>query len=88
MIPDEVNYILKSEIRLYILISLKKEAKTPTELIQNEKYHISHISSNLKDLQEKNYVKLINPKVRKNKLFTLTKEGKEILKKISKLTKI
>ncbi|GAA5819198.1 MAG: conserved hypothetical protein [Methanobrevibacter sp. CfCl-M3] len=76
----DLIFILKSEIRFYILISIKNKNKTPTELTKNNKYHITHISYNLKKLEEKEYIKCVNPNNRKNKQFSISTKGKEVLK--------
>lgn len=85
MIDENLMYILKSEIRFHIILSLKEEPKSPIELT-SKKFYISHISSNLKKLVEKNYVKCITPQIRKNKKYTLTDKSKKIIKKLNKLT--
>lgn len=84
MINKELMYILKSEIRLHIILSLKEFPKSPKELSTNS-FYISHISYNLKDLMEKGYVKCITPDTRKNKKFTLTKKSYEILKNLKEI---
>ena len=66
MIKKELMYILKSEIRLYIILSLNEYPKSPKEL-SSKQFYISHISNNLKDLIEKEYVICITPDLRKNK---------------------
>ena len=86
MLDDEMMYILKSEIRFHIILSLKDSKKSPKELT-SQKFYITHISSNLNDLLKKGYVKCLNPNKRKNKKFTLTGKSKKIVKKLNNLTK-
>ncbi len=85
MISNELSYILKSNIRFYIIIKLKNDSKTPKEL-SKDNFYITHISSNLKDLEEKEYVICLNPENRKNKKFTLTMKSKKMLEYLHELT--
>ena len=86
MIDRELNYILKSEIRFHIILQLKNGIKTPKEL-SSQKFYLSHISTNLKELENKNYIICINPYARKNKKFKLSKKSEEILNYLHKITK-
>ena len=84
MINSELMYILKSEIRLHIILSLNEFPKSPKELT-NKNFYISHISSNLKDLTEKGYIVCITPNIRKNKKFALTNKSKLLLDNFKEL---
>lgn len=86
MMNKELNYILKSEIRFHIILQLKNGIKTPKEL-SSQKFYLSHISTNLKELENKNYVICINPNDRKNKKYSLTKKSEDILNYLHKITK-
>lgn len=82
---DELSYILKSKIRFYIIISLKNGNKTPKELAS--KYYLSHISTNLKMLNNNGYVTCLNPNDRKNKTFTLTEKSIKMIEYLHEITK-
>ena len=84
MIKEELMYILKSEIRLHIILSLNDYPKSPKELTSKQ-FYISHISYNLKELIEKNYVVCITPDLRKNKKFTLTDKSKKLINDLKEL---
>ena len=86
MIEEELNYILKSEIRFHIILQLKNGIKTPKEL-SSKKFYLTHISANLKELENRNYVICINPYDRKNKKFKLTKKSEELLEYLHEITK-
>lgn len=83
---DETSYILKSKIRFYIIFSLKNGNKTPKELA-SKYYYLSHISTNLKILNNKGYVTCLNPNDRKNKEFTLTEKSIKMIEYLHKITK-
>lgn len=84
MIKRELMYILKSEIRLHIILSLNGYPKSPKELTSKQ-FYISHISYNLKDLIEKDYVVCITPDLRKNKKFALTNKSKMLIENLKEL---
>lgn len=84
MIKKDLMYILKSEIRLHIILSLNEYSKSPKELTSKQ-FYISHISYNLKDLIEKNYVLCITPDLRKNKKFALTNKSKILINDLKEL---
>jgi predicted transcriptional regulator len=85
---SDLIFVLKSEIRFFILISLKNGPKTPTQLTEENKFYITHISTNLKELEEKGLIICINPEKQKNKLFQLTKNGIKLIEEIHKMTKL
>jgi len=86
MDSKDIIFIMKSEIRFYILISLKDKKQTPTELAKNSRFHLSHVSSNLKKLTEADYIMCEECHSNKNKIFTLSKKGKNFLKFINQIT--
>lgn len=83
---DIVSFVTSSTIRFKVLIALNKEKLIPSELAKKFHYPISHISSTLKDLEEKKLVVCLTKMRRKNKFFTITEEGKRILEFINRET--
>jgi len=79
-----VSFVTSSRLRFKILIELNKSKKTPSELSRIIKSPISHISSTMKELEEKNLIKCLTPERRKNKFYEITEFGKELLEFISK----
>lgn len=55
---------------------------TPRELEKEAKIKISHISRALKELSELGLVKCLTPDTRRSKIYSITKLGKDILKKL------
>lgn len=87
LIPWELmSFVMASKIRIKILISLKEGIKTPKQLANEINTHLSHVSRALKELSEKDLIECLTPKVHKNKFYTITKRGKQLLKKISENT--
>jgi DNA-binding transcriptional regulator GbsR (MarR family) len=85
---DIVSFVTSSTIRFKVLIELNKAKLTPSNLAEKLHYPISHISTTLSELEEKELVKCLTKKRRKNKFFTITDAGKKILDFINKETSV
>ena len=83
---DIVSFVTSSTIRFKVLIALNKEKLIPSDLARKLHYPISHISSTLSALEEKELIECLTKKRRKNKFFTITEQGKRILDFINKET--
>jgi len=83
-----ISFVTGNKIRFQTLISLKLKSKTPTAISKDTGFPITHISTALKKLEDKNLVKCLTPKVRKNKFFSITEEGKNLLSDINKNTEL
>ena len=59
-----------------------EENKTPTKIAQDTDIKVNHISKVLKELKEKNLVICINEEKRKNRIYKLTPQGKQITEKL------
>ncbi len=75
-----IGKIKSSDWRRRVLNSLFYNAKTPNELVKEVDISSSHISEVLKDLEELRLIECKTPDLRKGKIYSLTKIGKEILK--------
>ena len=82
----EISFVTGHQIRFKILICLKNEAKIPTKISEQINIPISHVSEALKELSEKNLVKCNTPDARKNKFYSITKNGIKVLSTINELT--
>lgn len=76
------GYVLSSTYRQKIVLCLKDGPKTPKQISLESRLHLSHVSSTLKDLGNKDIVKCLTPDLRKGKIYGLTDDGKEIADKI------
>ncbi|MEM2258922.1 MAG: winged helix-turn-helix domain-containing protein [Candidatus Thermoplasmatota archaeon] len=83
---DLISFVLASEIRFKILLSLNKKIQTPTELKKEFGVPISRISTVLRELSEKKLITNLTPERRKSRMYSITKFGKEILKEIHEIT--
>mgnify|MGYP000983698751 CR=1 FL=1 len=85
---EEISFVTRNKIRFSVLISIKNEVKTPTEISKDTSFPITHVSTELKKLEGRGFVKCLDPNVRKNKFFCTTEKGKRLLLEISKLTEL
>jgi DNA-binding MarR family transcriptional regulator len=77
------GYTIASTYRTKIVSALLERPKTPKELAKELNLYLSHVSSTLSELLDKDIAYCINPSQRRGKVFTLTKEGKEVGKQLS-----
>jgi len=78
-----IGYTIASKYRQKVMNSLKDGALTPGTISKKTELHLSHVSLTLKQLVEKKLVICLTPKLKKGKLYDLTKTGKDLLKHIS-----
>jgi len=79
---SKLGFIRASKYRKEIIKLLETHPLTPTEITEKSNLHQSHISTTLSELKEENLVKCLNPEATKGRLYSLTKEGEKILKKL------
>lgn len=79
---EKFGYVKAGEYRKEIIIALGEGPQTPTELSEETDIHISHVSNTLKELLDRDIVKLLNPKATKGRLYQLTEQGNKFLDKL------
>ena len=77
-----LGYVLASEYRQKIMTALRDKPLTPSGISDKIKMYPSHVSQTLTELVEKKLVVCLTPKLKKGRLYDLTKEGHSILKKL------
>ena len=77
-----IGKIKSSEWRLRVLKILTQGTKMPSELAKEAKISSSHISEVLSFLEEIKLIECKNPGLRKGKIYSITKLGKEILEEL------
>ena len=75
-----LGFVLASEYRKKVMITLKDKPLTPTTISDKTDLYPSHVSLTLAELTKKNVVVCLTPKLRKGRLYDLTKEGRDVLK--------
>ena len=77
-----LGFVLASEYRKKVMLALQDKVSTPSIISEKTKIYPSHISNTLSELVEKNMVECLTPKLRKGKLYQLTKEGFKLINQI------
>ena len=75
-----LGYVKASSYRTKIVRSLGQKKLTPAEMAGEPKIPLSHVSNTLTELLEKDLVVCLTPKLRKGRIYDLTKEGRGVLK--------
>lgn len=81
---EKFGYIVASKYRKGIVSVLNEGPRTPKDIAQELDLYISHISSTLSELEEKNIVRCLTPRLRKGRIYGLTEAGKKIAAEIEK----
>ena len=83
---DEVlklmGYVISSKYRTEVMKTLVDKPKIPSQIAKDIGIKQNHISNVLNQLKEKELIKLINPEVRKGRIYELTDVGLEIAKEL------
>lgn len=74
-----LGYIKASSYRKKIIKTLQDKKLTPIELARETNIPLSHISNTLAELVEKDLVVCLTPKLKKGRLYELTKKGNGLL---------
>lgn len=77
------SWVVRGSQRRKIISALDKP-KIPTEIKNDTKLSIAHVSSVLKQFQEKSMADCLTPRVHSGKIYTLTKKGMIIREQVMK----
>ena len=77
-----ITYINNSKYRSKIIISLGNDSKFPSVISKDTNIPQNQVSAVLRQLIEKNIVRIINPEARKGRTYCLTNYGFQILNKL------
>lgn len=79
---DKVDYVNNSSYRRRVLKTIGEDVKVPTKIASDGDILPNHISNVLSDLKKNNLVECINPRQRKGRLYRLSDDGLDVLKKL------
>jgi len=82
---DIVGKIMSKNIRYKILLLLKDNKLTPSQLRDEIDVSMSYISNELRSLRNKNLVKCINPDLKKGRIYKITDKGLKTIEKAVEL---
>lgn len=74
--------------RKKVLAYLNQQTKalTPSEIRKGLNLHLVKVSVSLRELKERGLIKLLNPKDRYDRLYQITRKGKQVNKKFPNTT--
>lgn len=78
-----VGFVKGSGQRKSVFEILSKEALTPKEIAEKAEMHQSNVSRALRQLKEKELVKVMNPEAKVGRVYVLTERGKETYEKMN-----
>jgi predicted transcriptional regulator len=81
---DEVRYVIASKTRRSILPRLETP-RTPTFPAKDLSINLANVSRALIELENKKTVVCLTPEQKVGKIYTLTKKGKGVLTKMTKM---
>jgi len=76
-----ISFVLRAKNRRRIIEALDKP-KLPSQLAQELKIHISHVSRTLSELEKAGLIECLTPDEKVGRLYGLTDKGKKILKEM------
>jgi len=84
---ETTSFVLSSNIRLRILLELRKGVTTPTRIAHSIGEPLSHVSKTLGELQAKRLAICQTPDRRKARLYDITHLGNSVLDEINRITR-
>ncbi len=80
---EKIAFVQGSEHRKNIVLYLKNDLYTPTQIGEAIGVRTNHVSNLLSQLKKQNIVYCATPNIHKGKLYSLTEEGKQVYEYIS-----
>ena len=80
---EQIAYVLASKHRKNIVLFLKDELYTPTQIGKEINLRPNHVSNLLKQLKVHNIVYCATPNIKKGRFYALTDDGKRVLEHIT-----
>lgn len=77
MDKDTIDFVKRSQYRQRVLTSLEGNVLIPTEIAKRSNIKTNHVSKVLSELKSKDLIEIINPEMRKGRLYRLTKKVKQ-----------
>ena len=78
MNDETLDFVKRSSYRQNVLKSLEDNVLMPKEIAERSNIKTNHVSKVLSELKSKDLIEIINPEMRKGRLYRLTNNGKEI----------
>lgn len=76
------GYVIASRHRQKVVLALGESERTPKQIAERTRLHLSHVSHVLADLLERKLATCLTPNLRRGRIYALTQEGKKIAAKL------
>jgi len=76
---DDISFILSGKHRKRLLELLGKP-KTPTQLMEEINLHFNQVSRTLIELENKGFIKCLNPSQKRTRFYMIIDNGEKLLK--------
>ncbi|WP_296844557.1 transcriptional regulator [uncultured Methanobrevibacter sp.] len=83
MDDETVEFVKRSQYRQRVLKSLEDDVLMPKQIAERSDIKVNHVSKVLSELKSKDLIEIINPEMRKGRLYRQTDNGKIVSKNIS-----
>jgi predicted transcriptional regulator len=80
---EKLGFIKASSHRQQILASLNVRPLTPKELSKNLDIHLSQVTRNLREMEQRELVYCLTPNLRKGRIYRISEEGKKLLSQLT-----
>ena len=77
-----LGYVISPTYRTEVMKTLIEKPKFPSQIAKDTRIKQNHISNVLNQLKKKQLIRLINPEVKKGRIYELTDVGLEIAKNL------
>lgn len=76
---------MQGRVRRKALEALEKGPRTPSNIAQSSGEYLTHVSRALKEMADHGLVECMTPEQSKNRIYQITKYGREILVHLRKM---
>ena len=84
MDDETLEFVQRSQYRQRVLNALEDEVLMPKQIAERSDIKVNHVSKVLSELKSKELIEIINPEVRKGRLYRLTDVGNEVINILKK----
>lgn len=81
---EDVSFVVGGKHRVEVLKLLEKP-RTPTQIKKDMNVPFNIASRTLIELEERKFIKCLNPENKLTRLYQITSKGKNVLRKLKKL---
>ncbi len=81
---ESYSFVIGSKYRRKALLYLSGKPKTPTQISDGLDHPLSHVSRALREMVERKIVICLTPRRNKNRIYSVTDKGAEIIETMEK----